>query len=154
MSGIYTPTTTFYTNGVYTISSNDSTPYFVIQNSMGSYLYGIFYIYMQSNTSEQLLQGLNFRSYDANGEIKSFLNTMAIDPYQYQNSLFVKPISKDIVLNGRTSINFKLLPNETVNFVFYVNQLANSYLLKEPSMFDDYFFKQQYDYLNGFVEEI
>jgi len=154
MAGIYTPTTTFYPNGVFTISSNDATPYFVIQNSMGSFLYGIFYIYLQSNSPDQLLQGMNFRTYDVNGEIKSFINTTTIDPYQYQNSLFVKPISDDIVLNGRTSINFNLLPTETVNFVFYVNQTANSYLLKEPSFFDDYFFKQQYDYLNGFVEEI
>jgi hypothetical protein len=154
MAGIYTPTTTFYPNGVFTISSNDSTPYFVIQNSMGSFLYGIFYIYIQSNTPEQLLQGLNFRTYDANGEIKTFINTTTINPYQYQNSLFLKPISDNIVLNGRTSINFNLLPSEDVNFVFYVNQTANSYLLKEPSFFEDYFFKQQYDYLNGFVEEI
>jgi hypothetical protein len=154
MAGIYTPTTTFYPNGVFTISSNDATPYFVIQNSMGSFLYGIYYIYLQSNSPEQLLQGLNFRTYDVNGDIKSFINTTVIDPYQYQNSLFVKPISDKIVLNGRTSINFNLLPSETVNFVYYVNQLANSYLLKEPSLFDDYFFKQQYDYLNGFVEEI
>lgn len=154
MAGIYTPTTTFYPNGVFTISSNDATPYFVIQNSMGSFLYGIFYIYLQGNSPEQVLQPINFRTYDVNGEIKSFINVTTIDPYQYQNSLFVKPISDDIVLNGRTSINFNLLPTETTNFVFYVNQTANSYLLKEPSFFDDYFFKQQYDYLNGFVEEI
>ena len=154
MAGIYTPTTTFYPNGVYTISSNDATPYFVIQNSMGSFLYQIFYIYLQGNSPEQVLQPISFRTYDVNGEIKSFINVTTIDPYQYQNSLFVKPISDDIVLNGRTSINFNLLPSETTNFVFYVNQTANSYLLKEPSFFDDYFFKQQYDYLNGFVEEI
>jgi hypothetical protein len=154
MSGFYKPTVTFYSTGTYTIKSNDSTPYFVLQNSMGSYLYGIFYIYMQSNTAEQLLQGLNFRTYDVNGDIKKFINTTVIDPYQYQNSLFLKPIKQDIVLDGKTSINFNLLPNEIVNFVFYVNQLANSYLLKEPSMFEDYFFKQQYDYLNGFVDEI
>ena len=154
MAGIYTPTTTFYPNGVFTISSNDATPYFVIQNSMGSFLYGIFYIYLQGNSPEQVLQPINFRTYDVNGEIKSFINVTTIDPYQYQNYLFVKPISDDIVLNGRTSINFNLLPTETTNFVFYVNQTSNSYLLKEPSFFDDYFFKQQYDYLNGFVEEI
>ena len=154
MPNVYTPTTNFYPNGVYTISSNDPTPYFVIQNSMGSFLYGIFYIYMQTDTAQQLLQGLSFRTYDVNGEIKTFINNATIDPYQYQNSLFLKPISKNIVLNGRTSINFNLLPNEKINFVFYVNQTANSYLLKEPSLFDDYFFKQQYDYLNCFVEQI
>lgn len=154
MAGIYTPTTTFFPNGVFTISSNDGTSYSQIQNSMGSYLYGIFFIYLQSSTPEQLLQGLSFRTYDVNGEIKTFVNTTTIDPYQYQNSLFIRPVSKDIVLNGRTSINFDLLPTQNINFVFYVNQTANSYLLKEPSFFDDYFFKQQFDYLNGFVEEI
>jgi len=154
MAGIYTPTTTFYPNGVFTISSNDATPYFSIQNSMGSYLYQIFYIYLQGNSPEQLLQPISFRTYDVNGEIKSFINVTTIDPYQYQNSLFIKPISDDIVLNGRTSINFNLLPSESVNFIFYVNQLANAYLLKETGLLDDYFFKQQYDYLNGFVEEI
>ncbi len=154
MAGIYTPTVSFFPNGIFTISSNSATPYFAIQNSMGSFLYGIKYMYLQSALTQQILQGLNFRSYDVNGDVKSFINTTIIDPYQFQNSLFVKPISDNIVLNGRTSINFNLLPSETVNFVFYVNQLANSYLLKEPSLFDDYFFKQQYDYLNGFVEEI
>jgi len=154
MAGIYTPIINFYPNGVYTISSNDATPYFVIQNSMGSFLYGIYSMYIKSNTSEQLLQGLNFRTYDANGDIKSFINTNTIDPYQYQNSLFVKPISKNIVLNGRTSINFNLLPIENVNFTFFVNQISNSDFLKETGFLDDYFFKQQHEYLNGFVKEI
>jgi len=99
MAGIYAPTTTFYPNGVFTISSNDATPYFVIQNSMGSFLYQIFYIYLQGNSPEQVLQPISFRTYDVNGEIKSFINVTTIDPYQYQNSLFIKPISDDIVLN-------------------------------------------------------
>lgn len=152
MAGIYTPTSSFFPTGTYTIASNDSTPYFVIQNSMGSFLYNIFYMYIQANTKEQLLSGLSFRSYDVNGDIKNFINTTTINPYQYQNSLFLKPITDTIVLNGRTSINFNLLPNEIVNFIFYVHQTANSYLLEEPSLFDDYFFKQQYDFINGFIE--
>ena len=47
---------------------------------MGSYLYQIFYMYLQSNSAEQLLQVLNFRTYDVNGEIKTFINTTTIDP--------------------------------------------------------------------------
>lgn len=154
MAGIYIPTTTFYPRGTYTITSNKGTPYFVIQNSMGSFLYKVDDIYFQANTTQQLFQGLNFRSYNVNGDRSSFINTTTVDPYQYQNSLFLKPIKKDVILDGRTSINFNLLPSENVNFVFYVTEYSNGMFLKEPRFFDEYFFKQQYDFFNGFVEQI
>lgn len=154
MAGTYNPSISFYATGVYSIVSNTSTPYFVIQNSMGSYLYGIDTIYFQANSSQQLLQGFNFRSYDVNGDINSFINVTTVDPYQYQNSLFVKPIRKDIVLDGRTSVNFNLLPSENVSLVVYVNEYSNGMFLKEPKFFDDYFFKQQHDFFNGFVEKV
>ena len=153
MAGVYTPTITFFSTGTYTITSTKSTPYFMIQNSLGSYQYLVYYIYYQSLGTQQLLQGLNFRSYDVNGDRRSFINTTTVDPYQYQNSLFLKPIRNDIVLDGRTSINFNLLPSEEVNFTFYVIESKFSMLLKEPSFFDDYFFqKQQQEFFNGFVE--
>lgn len=154
MAGIYTPSTTFYTNGVYTITSNKGTPYFMIQNSMGSFQYGVNEIYIQSDTTQQLLQGLSFRSYDVNGDIAIFLNVTTVSPYQYQNSLFLKPVRNDVVLDGRTSISFNLLPSENVNFVFYVTEQANGMFLKEQKFFDSYFFKQQYDFFNGFVKKI
>jgi len=153
MAGIYTPSTTFYLNGVYTITSTKSTPYFMIQNSMGSYQYGVDIIYMQSITTQQLLQGLGFRSYDVNGDINTFLNTTTVSPYQYQNSLFIKPIRNDIVLDGRTSISFNLLPSEDVNFTFYLTEYSNGMFLKESKLLDDYFFKQQYEFFNGFVKK-
>jgi len=153
MAGIYTPTTTFFPDGVYTIMSTTGTPYFMIQNSMGSYQYGVYYIYMQSVTTQQILQSLGFRSYDVNGDINSFLNVTIVSPYQYQNSLFMKPLRNDIVLDGRTSISFKLLANENVNFTFYVIQSSVGMFLNEPKFLDDYFFKQQYDFFNGFVKK-
>ena len=143
MAGIYLPTTTFYPNGIYRIISTTTTPYFVIQNSMGSYQYRIDDIYMQSITTQQLLQSLGFRRYDVNGDITNFLNVTTVNPYQYQNSLFMKPLRNDIVLDGRTSINFNLLPNEDVNFVFYITEYSNGMFLQDPTFFNDYFFKQQ-----------
>jgi hypothetical protein len=154
MAGIYTPSITFYPNGIYTITSVKSTPYFMIQNSMGSYNYGVNIIYFQADTTQQLFQGLSFRSYDANGTINIFLNTTTVSPYQYQNSLFLNPIRDNVVLDGRTSIGFKLLPNESVNFVFYVTELSNGNFLKETTFLESYFFKQQYDFFNGFVEKV
>ena len=120
MAGLYTPIITFYPTGVFTITSNTSTPYFVIQNSMGSFLYGVNNIYFQANTTQQLFQGFNFRSYDVNGDINSYINVTTVDPYQYQNSIFLKPIRKDIVLDGRTSISFNLLPSGSNTLKFRV----------------------------------
>lgn len=153
MAGVYVPTSIFYPNGVYTITSNKGTPYFMIQNSMGSYQYGVDMIYIQSDTTEQLFQNISFRSYDVNGDISNFLNVTTVNPYQYQNSLFMKPTRKGVVLDGRTSISFDLLPTEDVNFVFYTREQSNGMFLKEPRMFDEYFFKQQYKFFNGFSKK-
>jgi hypothetical protein len=153
MAGVYTPTITFFPTGTYTITSAKGTPYFMIQNSLGSYQYAVYYIYYQSLGIQQLLQGLSFRSYDVNGDRRNFINTTTVDPYQYQNSLFLKPIRNDVVLDGKTSITFKLLPSEEVNFTFYVIESKFSMFLKEPSFFEDYFFQQQQqEFHNGFVE--
>jgi hypothetical protein len=149
----YSPTITFYAEGIYTISSNDGTPYFMTQNSMGSYLYGLNLIYYQANTKQQVLQGLKFRSYDVNGTINSFLDVTTISPYQYQNSLFFKPIRNDIVFDGRTSITFELLANENVNFVFYVTEISNGMFLKDTNFFDENFFKQKYGCFDDTVEK-
>jgi len=154
MAGLYAPTSTFFLNGVFSITSNKGTTYSEIQQSMGSYQYGIDEIYLQSNTTEQLLQPLGFRSYDVNGTISNIIDVLTVNPYQNQNSLFTKPISKNLVLDGRTSINFNLLANEDVNFVFYTTEQSNAIYLKEPTFFDDYFFKQQEDFFNGFVEQV
>lgn len=154
MAGLYASVVTTFPNGVFTITSNKGTPYPLIQESMGSYQYGINEIYIQSNTAQQLLQPLGFRSYDVNGTISNIVDVLTVNPYQNQNSLFVKPVSKNLVLDGRTSINFNLLANEETNFIFYVTEQSNAICLKEPTFFDDYFFKQQEDFFNGFVEQV
>lgn len=154
MAGIYASVTTTFPNGVFTITSNTGTPYPLIQESMGSYQYRIDEMYLQSNTAQQLLQPLSFRSYDVNGTISKIIDVLTVNPYQNQSSLFVKPISNNFVLDGRTSINFNLLATENINFIFYVTEQSNAIFLKEPTLFDDYFFKQQEDFFNGFVEQV
>lgn len=155
MAGLYAPAITTFPNGVFAITSNKGTPYPLIQESMGSYQYGIDKIYIQSNTTQQLLQPLSFRSYDVNGTISLNVDVTTVNPYQKQNSIFIKPVSKDLVLDGRTSINFNLLANEDTNMIFYTTEQSNAYDLKQPTFFDDYFFQQnEDDFFNGFVEQV
>lgn len=155
MAGLYAPATTTFPNGVFTITSNKGTAYPLIQESMGSYQYGIDEIYIQSSTTQQLLQPLIFRNYDSNGTISVTVDVTTVNPYQKQSSIFIKPTKKNLVLDGRTSINFTLLPNEDENIIFYTTEQSNAYALKEPTFFDDYFFKQnEEDFFNGFVEQV
>jgi hypothetical protein len=155
MAGIYAPAITTFPNGVFTITSNKGTSYPLIQESMGSYQYGINEIYLQSNTTQQLFQPISFRSYDANGTISNVVDVITVNPYQKQNSLFIKPVNKNLILDGRTSISFNLLANEDANIIFYTTEQSNAYALKEPKFFDDYFFQQnEDDFFNGFIEQV
>jgi len=46
------------------------------------------------------------------------------------------------------------LPNVTLRLVLYLKQLANAMLLKQPSLLDEYFYKQQYEFFGGFKDEL
>jgi hypothetical protein len=138
---VYIPTVTTFVNGVVSVISTDGTSYQSILNSMGSFVYGVDEIYIKANSNSQILNGLIVEQYDVNGYIRSFEQRPTIDPYQYQNSVFFKMAKENVVLNGQTSIDMNILPNEVVFMVIYVEQLALRDYLSGNSFFDNDFFK-------------
>ena len=106
---IFIPTITTYVNGVVTVSSNDSTPYSSIINSMGSFVYGISDMYLKANANSQILESYQFNRYDVNGTLQSYVDIPTIDPYQFQSSLFLKLTRDNVFLDGRTNLDFTLL---------------------------------------------
>jgi hypothetical protein len=116
----YIPTVTTFVSGVVSVSSTDGTSYATILNSMGSYVYLVQNLYMKANSNAQILEGFAVEQYDVNGYIKSFNQKPAIDPYQYQKSLFFKLVKENIVLNGQTTFDMNILPNEVL--YIYHNQ--------------------------------
>jgi hypothetical protein len=147
---IYIPTVTSYTNGVVTVVSTDSTKYSSIINSMGSFIYKVRGMYLKADSNSQILQGFKFRRYDSNGIIKSYVDVPTIDPYQYQSSLFLKLSKQNVVFDGKTNLDFKLLPNETLYMIIYTLQLANRDFVPETSFLSDDFF----DVFNDYKDEI
>ena len=143
---LYIPTITTYTNGVVTVSSNDATPYSSIINSMGSFVYGISEMYFKSNSNSQILQSYQFNRYDVNGTLESFVQIPAIDPYQFQSSIFVKMVRENVVLDGRTNLDFSLLPTETLYMILYTKQIANRDLVPATDFFNNDFFNLFDDY--------
>jgi hypothetical protein len=138
----YIPTVTTYSGGVVSVISTDGTSYESILNSMGSFVYGINNIYMKANSNNQILEGFAIEQYDVNGYIKSFNQKPTIDPYQYQKSVFFKLAKENIVLNGQTTFDMKVLPNESIYMTIYVNQLALRDYVYATSFFDNDFFKR------------
>lgn len=143
---IFIPSVTTYVNGVVTVSSTDATPYSSIINSMGSFVYGVTEMYLKANTNSQILQSYQFNRYDVNGTLESFVDIPTIDPYQFQSSLFLKLVKENVFFDGRTNLDFTLLPNETLYIIFYTSQLANRNLVPRTNFFNNDFFNLFNDY--------
>jgi len=139
--GIVLATTTTFTNGAISVISTDGTSYEAILNSMGSFVYGVDNVYLKTNSNSQILNGFTVEQYDVNGYIKSFDQKPTVDPYQYQKSVFFKMAKENVVLNGQTTFDIDMLPNEVVYMVIYVEQLALRDYLSGNSFFDNDFFK-------------
>lgn len=138
---VYIPTVTSFVNGVVSVISIDGTSYQSILNSMGSFVYGVDEVYLKANSNSQILNGFTVEQYDVNGYIKSFEQKPTIDPYQYQNSVFFKMAEENVVLNGQTTFDMNILPNEVIFMVIYTEQLAVRDYLSGNSFFDNDFFK-------------
>ena len=151
---IITPTTTTYPDNVVSVISTDRTPYYMIQNSMGSFIYGLTEIYLKANNNSQILQSYKFNKYDVNGTLESFSEIPTIDPYQYQSSLFAKIQKDNVYLDGRTNLAFTLLPNETLFLILYTEQIANRDFVPATNFFNEDFFNKQYNVLNDYQESL
>ena len=136
----YIATVTTYVNGVVTVISTDATPYSATLNSMGSFVYGITEMYLKANSNAQILEGYRFNRYDVNGTLQSYIDVPTIDPYQFQSSLFLKLSRSNVFLDGRTNLNFTLLPNEVLYLVLYTQQIANRDLVPATNFFNNDFF--------------
>jgi hypothetical protein len=147
---IFIPTITTYVNGVVTVTSNDATPYSSIINSMGSFVYGVSDMYLKANANSQILEAYQFNRYDVNGTLQSYVDVPTIDPYQFQSSLFLKLTGENVVLDGRTNLDFTLLPSETLYIIFYTTQLANRDLVPRTNFYNNDFF----NLFNDYKEEI
>lgn len=143
---IFIPTITTYVNGVVTVASLDATPYSSIIQSMGSFVYGVKEMYLKANSNDQILQSYQFNRYDVNGTLESYVDVPTIDPYQFQSSLFLKLAKDNVVLDGRTNLDFILQPSESLYIIFYTTQLANRDFVPRTNFFNNDFFNLFNDY--------
>lgn len=149
----YISTVTTFPNKVVSVVSTDSTPYPVLLQSFGSFVFGVKRVYMKTNTIDQIVENLQFVKYDVDGNIESYVDGAEVDPYQYQNSVNFELVN-NVYLNGRVSMNFSILPNENVYLILYVDQIALRDFVPQTDIFDNDFFNSQYNILHEYKQEI
>ena len=148
--GLYKPTITTIPNGVVSVISTVGTAYNTILNSQSGYVYGLLESYIHTLSVEQLFQPYLYNRYDVNGNLESYTENVLIDPYQIINARTFKPLKDNVVFDGRTSMAFTILPNEIINLVIYVLQIANADYVTPTHFYNEDFF----NVLNEYNREI
>ena len=108
--------------------------------------YSVGLTYLQSATANQVLETISVNTRDANGNLAQKTLVPTIDPYQFQSSLFLKLAKENVILDGRTNLDFTLLPSETLYIIFYTSQLANRDYVPRTNFFNNDFFNLFNDY--------
>jgi hypothetical protein len=144
--GSYKSVITTIPSGVVSVTSTDGTSYNTILNSQSGYVYGLLKTYIHTLNVDQLFQPYLYNRYDVNGNIESYTENVLIDPYQIINARVYKPLKDNVYFDGRTSMAFTILPNEIINLLIYVLQIANADMVTPTHFYNDDFFNVLNDY--------
>ena len=121
------------------VTMSGNTTYAQFKQSLGQYVYDVLTAYLYSNNLPQIQNVFLYNKYDSDGN-QNFRNIIsAISPYQYANSIYLDTKNQDVIIDGRDTIDFNMLPNTTLQFKLYVDRISNG------DEFDE-------EGINGFIE--
>jgi hypothetical protein len=137
------------------ITLTGTTTYKQFKNSLGDFVYKINQIYLYSLNLNQINRGFKYMKYDSDGNQDFQTIISAIDPYQQQNSIYLNTKEKGLIVNGRNSANFNMLPNTRLSFKIYIRKVTNQDELVGEDNFeffqdvatDPNFFEEYKDYI-------
>jgi len=136
------------------VKSGGQISYDTVQQSIGQgYQFGLNGLYMKANTTEQLLQPVTLEKNNRRGifEQKQYIPT--IDPFQ-----FVSAVNSDVVdntqhetltLDGKQNFVLEIMPEQTVIFVFSLQEQSTNNLLQSPTNFEKL---EHFDFLADYPE--
>jgi hypothetical protein len=151
VAGVYSPTITTFPAPVVTIESQDATSYDTIQRSLISTIYVAKGLELIASSNEQIVERLYFESYDSNGDLKNFVVSPAIDPYQYQKAIDVDLSEKGVIFDGKTKMGATILPASSIRLDIEVAQVSPSGIDKLGDAIDSQAlenFKQEHIFQN------
>lgn len=121
--------------------SNNST-YQQLKNSLGDFVYKVDQTYIFSTLLEQIQGVFAYSRYDSSGNQNLQTIISAISPYQSQNSLYIDLAEKNVVIDGRDYVRFRMYPNTNLQIKLYCFRIASTDYLNK---FDKNNFKKYED---------
>lgn len=136
--------------------SNGGT-YQQFKNSLGDFVYWVAKTYVYSTLLRQIQGSFAYSKYDSSGNqnLQTILST--ISPYQFQNSLYIDTTEKNLIIDGRDYVRFKMQPNANLQIKLYCERISvgddldrmgiNNFKALEKSSGDINFFEEYVDIL-------
>ena len=135
------------------VTMSGNTTYTQFKQSLGQYVYKVQRTYLYSSNLSQIQNVFQYMKYDSNGNQNFQSIISAISPYQNQSSIYLELQDKNLIIDGRDSVKFKMLPNTALQVKFYVYRISSgdgldemgvnafielSDLIVDYDFFDDY----------------
>ena len=122
----FSPTITTNTTPAISNTLTGNTTYTQFKNSLGQYVYEVDKVYLNTDTLVQIQGSFLYSKYDSDGKqnLQSILST--IDPYQSQNSIYIETKDKNLVIDGRDYVRFKMQPNTNLQIKLYCERISNA----------------------------
>lgn len=111
--------------------SSPQVTYSQILASLGTMVYGGEFIYLASDTFQQVGQIFSYVHFNSNGDRIETSLPFTIDPYQDQATIYYETNPKEIILDGFSSLSFTLNANSTLYFKIYTVVSSMSMRLNE-----------------------
>jgi len=139
------------------ITVQGNTTYTQFKNSLGQFVYNIFFVYLFSSILNQIKGLFKYSKYDSSGNQNLQSIISAISPYQFQPSIYIDTKEKNLVIDGRDFVRFNMLPNSNLLIRLYCDRIAtvdtldlqgiNNFVAVERNMNDTNYFDQYVDIL-------
>lgn len=122
----FSPTITTNTTPAIINTLTGNTTYTQFKNSLGQYVYLVDKVYLNTDTLAQIQGNFLYSKYDSGGNqnLQSVLSS--IDPYQSQNSIYIETKDKNLVIDGRDYVRFKMQPNTNLQIKLYCERISNA----------------------------
>jgi len=150
-------TITANTTPAISITVQGNTTYTQFKNSLGQFVYNVFFVYLFSSILNQIKGLFNYSKYDSSGNQNLQSIISAISPYQFQPSIYIDTTEKNLVIDGRDFVRFNMLPNSNLLIRLYCDRRAttdildtkgiNNFVALERNMNDTNYFDQYVDIL-------
>ena len=98
---------------------------------MGDFVYKVDQTYIFSTLLEQIQGNFGYSKYDSSGNQNLQTIISAISPYQSQSSLYIDTSEKNVIIDGRDYVRFRMYPNATLQIKLYCFRIASSDFLNK-----------------------